>query len=95
MRAVITSLNRETGNYQARTDNEIALAFGVRDGQHFDLNEYIEVDLPNLIAVQSVIRVSSGHAVAVELHTNDIHDLRLRSGHGTNRFPSPERLAEA
>jgi hypothetical protein len=95
MRAIITSFNRGLGNYQARTDNDIALSFSIRDGQHLGLNEYIEVDLPNLVTLQSVVRVADGRIIAVKLGAHDIHDLTLRSGHGTSRFPSPERLGGA
>ena len=92
MRAIITSFNRDLGNYQARTDNNIAVSFRIRDGEHIDLNEYIEIDLPNVVALQSVVRVSDGRAIAVRLGANDIHDLELPTGHATNRSPSAERL---
>ena len=95
MRAVITSFNRGIGNYQARTDNDIALSFSIRDGQHLRLNEHIDVDRPNLVALQSVVRVADGRSVAIKLGVHDIHDLRLPSGHGTNRSPSPARLTGA
>ena len=95
MRAVVTSFNREIGNYQARTDNDIALSFSICDGQHLRLSEYIEVDLPNVVALQSVVRVLDGRTVAIKLGAQDIHDLGSRSGHGINRPPSPERLAGA
>lgn len=95
MRAIITSFNRGLGNYQARTDNDIALSFSICDGQHLKLNEHIEVDLPHLVALQSVVRVSDGRTVAIKLGARDIHDLRLPSGHGTSRSPSASRLAGA
>lgn len=95
MRAIITSFNRGIGNYKACTDNDIALSFSIRDGQHLALHEHVEVDLPNLVALQSIVRVSDGRSVSIKLGAHDIHDLRLPSGHGTNRSPSPARLAGA
>jgi len=95
MRAVVTSFNRGIGNYQARTENDIAIAFSILDGQHLRLNEQVEVDLPNLVALQSLVRIADGRSIAIKLGAHDIHDLRLRSGHGTNRTPTSDRLAGA
>jgi hypothetical protein len=95
MRATITKYNRGLGVYQARTDNDIALSFSIRDGQHFELNEQIEIDLQNLVARQSVVGVSDGRTVAITLGASDLHDLRRPSGHGTSRSPSADRLAGA
>jgi hypothetical protein len=95
MRAVINSFNLGIGNYQATTENDIALSFSIRDGQHLKLSEIIEVDLPNLVALQSVVRVSDGRTVAIRIGAHDLHDLRLPSSHGTNRSPSASRLAGA
>ena len=95
MRAVITSFNRGIGNYQARTESDIAISFAIVDGQHLHLNEYLEVDLLNLVTLQSVVRIADGHTVAIKLGAHDIHDLQLPSCHGTDRSPSSERLAGA
>ena len=95
MRATVTLFNRATNNYQARTENDIGVSFSIVDGQHLKLGELLEVDLPNLVAVQSVVRVADGKTIAVKLGAHDLHDLNLPSGHGTTRSPSPERLAGA
>lgn len=92
MRAIITSFNRSIGNCQARTDNDIAVAFSITDGTTFRLNEEVEIDLPNVVRLRSLTRLSDGKTVRIRLHEFDLHDLRLPSGHGTSRTPSPERL---
>ena len=95
MRAIISSFNLSLGNWQARTDNDIAISFSIPDGTRLKLNEELEVDLPTLLSTQSIIRKSNGATVAVRLRDNDLHDLRLHSGHGTSRMPSPVRLSGA
>lgn len=89
------SLNRAPGSCQARTDNDIAISFVVVDGTQLKLGEVLEVDLPSLVSSQQLVRSSDGKTVAVKLGAHDLHDLRLPSGHGTDRSPSPERLAGA
>ena len=95
MRAQIISFNRSINNYQARTENNIALSFSILGGEHLKLNEVLEVDLPNLVAHQHVTRVSDGKAIRVKIGANDLHDLNLPAAHGTSRSPSKDRLAGA
>ena len=95
VRAVITSFNLALGNYQARTDNEIAIAFSITDGTRFKLNDELEVNLQSLVRSQEVVCRNTGQVVRVKLRDIDLHDLRLPSGHGTSRVPSESRLSEA
>lgn len=95
MRATVTSFNLAINNYQARTENDIAISFSIVDGQRLKLSELLDVDLPNLVVLQSVVRVADRKTIAVKLGAHDLHDLNLPSGHGTTRSPSSERLAGA
>jgi len=93
MRAVISAFNQSLNNYQATTENNIALSFGILGGEHLKLNEVLEGDLPNLVAIQQVTRVSDGKAIQIKMGAHDLHDLNLPMRHGTSRSPSSERLA--
>lgn len=95
MRAVISSLNLALGSYQARTDNDIAIAFSIRDGTRLKLNDELDVNLRDLLHSQELVLKRTGQVVAVKLRDIDLHDLRLPSGHGTSRVPSESRLSEA
>ena len=95
MRAIVSSFNLSLNNWQARTDNDIAVSFSILDGTRLKLNEELEVDLPTLLATQSLVRKSTGASVAVRLREYDLHDLRLPSGHGTSRTPTAARLSAA
>ena len=92
MRAVVSSFNLSLNNWQARTDNDIALSFSILDGTQLKLNEELEVDLPTLLTTQALVRTSTGQPVAVRLRENDLHDLRPPSSHGTSRTPNLARL---
>ena len=95
MRAIVSSFNLSLNAWQARTDNDIALAFSILDGTRLKLNEELEVDLPKLLTTQTLVRASTGAAVAIRMRENDLHDLRLPSGHGTSRTPTIARLSDA
>jgi hypothetical protein len=95
VRAVITSFNLALGSYQARTDNEIAIAFSIADGSRLKLNDELDVNLSSLVRSQELFCKRTGQVVAVKLRDIDLHDLRLPSGHGTTRIPSESRLSEA
>lgn len=94
MRANISAFNRSLNNYQARTENDIALSFSVLDGEHLKLNEELEVDLLTLVATQQVTRLADGKVIRVKIGAHDLHDLKLPSvRHGDSRTPTPARLA--
>lgn len=95
MRAVVSSFSLSQGNWQARTDNDIALSFSIVDGTRLRLNEELEVELPTLLATQSLVRRETGASVAIRLRDNDLHDLRLPSAHEFSRTPSTARLSDA
>ena len=93
MQARVIAFNRSLNSYQAKTDNNISLSFGILGAEHLKLNDVLEVDLPNLVATQRVTRVSDGKTVQIKMGAHDLHDLNLPMRHGTSRSPSNERLA--
>jgi len=82
------------GDYTAQTDNEIALVFRRADESELSLGDEVDVDLPNVLASQALIRARDGRLVRIHLRENDLHDLRLPARHGGSSFPSAARLAE-
>jgi hypothetical protein len=95
VKAVVSAFNQSLNNYQARTENEIAVSFAIVDGSSLKLNEVLEVDLHSILGTQAVHRVSTGQRIRIRLRDIDFHDLRLPSGHGTSRVPSKERMSAA
>lgn len=92
MKATIVSFNRSLNNYEATTDNNIALSFSVLDDEHLKLNENLDVDLTRVFATQQLTRISDGKIIRIKIGENDLHDLKLPMAHGTSRRPSKERL---
>ena len=95
MKAVVSAFNQALNNYQARTDNEIAVSFAINDGSSLKINEVLEVDLASLVETQTVRRTNTGQLIRVRLRDFDIHDLRLSSEHGVSLIPSRERMSAA
>ena len=95
MKAVVPVFNRSLNNYQARTDNEIAVSFAIDDGLSLKINEVLEVDLASLVETQTLRRANTGQLIRVRLRDIDIHDLRLSSWHGVSQIPSRERMSAA
>ena len=94
MKAKIVKFFRPDEHYhcQAITENNIALAFGITGDERLELDEILEIDLPNLIANQRVTRVSDGKVIRIQMRSNDMHDLNLPMVHGTMRIPNEKRL---
>jgi hypothetical protein len=40
---------------------------------------------------QDVVNLMTGKTLRLKIASSDVHDLRLRSAHGTSRFPSLAR----
>jgi hypothetical protein len=94
LRAIVQARNAQ-GHYSAKTDNNILLIFRILEPITLALGEVIEVDLPNVLASQEIVRLSSDRTIHVVLGPNDIHDLDLPADHGASRMPSPERMRGA
>jgi hypothetical protein len=83
------------GTYSAQTENDIAVVFRIRDeGGGLVLGDVIDVDLPNVVARKTVVRLRDGKALRIELRDDDLHDLRLPVRHGGSRRPTAARLRE-
>jgi hypothetical protein len=76
----------------AVTANEILFVFKLPAGDLLQVEDIIEFDAQVLEIPQMALHVQSGQKFPITLRRGDIHDLRLPGGHGTSRFPSPERL---
>jgi hypothetical protein len=95
VRATIQKLNLSLPYCDARTANDILFVFQPPTTRLLHIGDVIEFDAHILDAPQKALHIPSGEKFTIEIHRNDVHDLRLPSGHGTSRFPSPERLCEA
>jgi hypothetical protein len=82
-------------HYHATTVNHIALTFGTVGDERLELGETLEIDLPNLISNQRVTRTSDGTVIAIQIGSNDMHDLNLPVAHGATRAPTQARLEGA
>jgi hypothetical protein len=94
MRAVIQKLNLNLPYCDAKTAHDILFVFRPPTKELVHVGDIIELDAHTLDAPQEILNVSTGEKFAIEIHKNDVHDLRLPSGHGKSRFPSRERLLE-
>lgn len=92
MRAKIVSFNELLKNYQAVTQNHIAVAFSLAEPGELALNEEIDLDLPNLVNVKQIVRLKDNSVVKIKIQSDNLHDLTIPMRHGTRRTPSKERL---
>jgi hypothetical protein len=92
MRATIQKLNMSLPYCDARTDHDILFVFRPPASGLLHVGDAIELDPRILGAPQTALHVPSGERFSIEIHSNDVHDLRLPAAHGASRFPSPERL---
>jgi hypothetical protein len=90
MKAIII-LQRASGEYSARTENNILIVFTIEDHGELALGEELEVELPSLLESQRVIRLKDRSTLRIKL-SRELHDLDLTSNHGSLRTPSPERM---
>ncbi len=91
MKAIVHARNAH-GSYSARTGNGILLVFVVEGKEALKLGEDIEVDLPNLLSSQQVIRSSDNCVMRIRINEMNIHDLDQPGKDGASRTPSAERL---
>jgi hypothetical protein len=94
MRATIQKLNANLPYCDAKTAQDILFVFIPPSPDLLHLGDVIEFEPQYFDAPQVVLNVSTGKKFTVELHKNDVHDLRLPNGHGKSRFPSQERFLE-
>ena len=92
MNATIQKINMSLPYCDARTEHDILFVFRPPASNLLHVGDQIELD-PHIIGEsQLAIHIPTGEKFALELKKNNIHDLRLSAGHGTSRFPTPERL---
>jgi hypothetical protein len=74
MKAIVKSRNAH-GSYSAQTENQILLVFVVDGKEILKVGEEIEVDLPNLLSAQQIVRSSDGRIMRIRINAMNIHDL--------------------
>ena len=95
MKATVIKLNTSLPTCSARTKNDLLVVFRPPANALIDLDDVLDFDLQTLDQVQSVENLTKRQRIDLEVRSNDLHDLRLPSSHGTSRFPSDERRNEA
>jgi hypothetical protein len=75
--------------------NDILFVFTPPGPDVVQLGDVLELDHNVLESPQEVLNVTTGGRFVATFRKRDIHDLRLPGGHGTSRFPSPERWGAA
>src|ERR1700690_2746834 len=95
MRATIQKLNMSLPYCDARTAHDILFVFRPPASGLLHVGDVIELDAHILDAPQTALHVPTGESFSIEIHKHDVHDLRLRSGQGTSRFPQQEGLTNA
>jgi hypothetical protein len=80
------------GSYSARTENGILLVFVVEGRETLKLGDDIEVDLPNLLSSQEVVRSRDKCVLRVRINEMGIHDLDEPGEREADRTPSADRL---
>lgn len=91
MKAIVQARDAH-GCYSARTQNDILLVFTVEGKETLKPGDDIEVNLPNLLVSQQVVRSSDHCVIRIRINEMNIHDLDLPEGQSALRTPAPERL---
>ena len=94
MKATVQARNVH-GSYSARTENDILLVFVVEGRETLKLGDDIQVDLPNLLSSQQVVRSRDNCVMRIRINEMGIQDLDMPGKHGASRTPSPDRLRRA
>jgi hypothetical protein len=82
------------GHAEARTDNDLLVVFKVPAGHEVRLNDLLEIQDLELDSNRTIVNLTRGSSFGVHLAARDVHDLRLKSAHGSSRTPSRARLRE-
>ena len=94
MNATVVRLTKE-GACEARTDNALLVVFTPPIGSTPHLNDELEIDGLALDADVAVTNVTRQQRFVVRIAGDNVHDLRLPSGHGTSRVPSEGRIRQS
>lgn len=91
MLAKVVKLNKSLPVCEAATENDILIVFKPPTENSINLSDILNIDLDQLDRSQIAINVTQEHPIELFIKSNDVHDLRLPSGHGTSRFPDSKR----
>lgn len=91
MQAVVQKVNLKLPYCDAKTSNDILVVFRPSMTNPPHLGDILDFDLLKLDCEQTVSNLTLSTSFPVTIQSNDVHDLRLPSGHGTSRLPSIER----
>jgi hypothetical protein len=91
MRASVVKLNFHLPSGEARTCNDILIAFRPPMDGSIALSDDLELDLECLDTEQDVLNLRTGQKVRLKVERQNVHDLKLPGGHGISRFPSLAR----
>ncbi len=95
MLVTVQSLIANGKTCSARSENDILFVFDVPIERTLHLGHVIELDPLALNEPQMARNLTTQQELNIVLMDNNVHDLRLQSGHGANRTPSRERLCGA
>jgi hypothetical protein len=88
MKATVVKLNLYLPSCEARTRNEIIIAFRPPVDGSIRLSDELEFDLERIDTEQDVINFRTGQTIRVKVEKQNVHDVKLPGGHGTSRFPA-------
>ena len=91
MKAKVVKLNLYLPSCEARTGNDIIIAFRPPVDGSIRLSDELEFDLERVDAEQDVMNFRTGQTIRLEVKKQNVHDVRLPGGHGTSRFPALDR----
>jgi hypothetical protein len=95
MRATIQKLDMSLPYCDAKTEHDILFVFRPPTSDLLHVGDVIELDPHVLDSPQPALHTPTGERFTITIYKQDVHDLRLPGGHGTSRFPKPERLYAA
>jgi hypothetical protein len=95
MIAKVVKLNKSLPVCEAATQNDILIVFKLPAAYSINLSDILEIDLDQLDRPQTAKNLTQENSIELFIKSNDVHDLRLPSGHGTSRFPDSRRRNSA
>jgi hypothetical protein len=91
MKATVVKLNLYLPSCEARTRNDIIIAFRPPVDGSIRLSDELEFDLERIDTEQDVMNFRTGQTIRLKVEKQNVHDVRLPGGHGTSRFPALDR----
>ena len=91
MKASVVKLNLYLPICQARTPNDIVIAFRPPTDGSIKIFDELEFDLEHLDIEQDVLNLRTGQTIRLSIEKQNVYDIKLPGGHGSSRFPSLDR----